>query len=172
MHARACCGAAARHTPGLRAQRCRFGASCKYSHAETNLVRLLRHLRAARATLDVCVFNITCDEIAAAILDAHARGVRVRVITDDEQARSQGSDVRRLAAAGVQCVADNSPYHMHHKFALVDGGLLMNGSLNWTVQGVKSNEENVMVTRDAAFVRAFGTQFEKMWGQFAHNRVA
>jgi mitochondrial cardiolipin hydrolase len=66
-------------------QQCRFGASCKYSHQETNLVKLIRHLQAARSTLDICVFNITLDDITAAISDAHKRGVRVRIITDDEQ---------------------------------------------------------------------------------------
>ena len=87
------------------------------------------------------------------------------------QSVSRGSDISRLAQAGVQVVADNSEFHMHHKFAIIDGRLLLNGSLNWTVQGVKSNEENVMVTSDAAFIKSFSEHFERMWRQFAHNRV-
>lgn len=42
-------------------------------------------LRSAQRTLDVCVFTITCDEIADALIQAHQRGVRVRVISDNDQ---------------------------------------------------------------------------------------
>ena len=47
--------------------------------------RLLSVLRSAQRTLDVCVFTITCDEIADALLQAHQRGVRVRIISDNDQ---------------------------------------------------------------------------------------
>jgi cardiolipin hydrolase len=49
--------------------------------------RLLQFLGSARTSLDVCVFTITCDEIAGALLEAHKRGVRVRIISDNEQVR-------------------------------------------------------------------------------------
>jgi phosphatidylserine/phosphatidylglycerophosphate/cardiolipin synthase-like enzyme len=87
------------------------------------------------------------------------------------QARSQGSDVRRLAQAGIPCVADNSPFHMHHKFAIVDGATLLTGSLNWTVQAVQSNQENVIITDDAALVHAFAGCFAQLWRQFSGNSV-
>jgi phosphatidylserine/phosphatidylglycerophosphate/cardiolipin synthase-like enzyme len=66
-------------------QHCRFGSSCKYSHQETNLVKLLKVLKAAKQTVDVCVFNITCDDIANTLAALHKQGVRVRIVTDDEQ---------------------------------------------------------------------------------------
>lgn len=66
-------------------QHCRFGDRCKYSHAQTSLVKMLSVLRGAQRTLDVCVFNITLDDIANTLLDLHRRGVQVRIITDDEQ---------------------------------------------------------------------------------------
>jgi mitochondrial cardiolipin hydrolase len=87
------------------------------------------------------------------------------------QATTQGSDISQLAQGGIPCIADNSPFHMHHKFAIVDGRLLMNGSLNWTVQGVKSNEENVMITSDATMVKAFSDHFERLWNKFRSNPV-
>jgi phosphatidylserine/phosphatidylglycerophosphate/cardiolipin synthase-like enzyme len=51
------------------------------------LRRLLQVLGSAKRTLDVCVFTITCDEIADALIQAHQRGVRVRVISDNDQVR-------------------------------------------------------------------------------------
>ena len=47
--------------------------------------RFLKYFAQTRSTLDVAVFTITCNEIAAAVEDCHKRGVKVRIITDDEQ---------------------------------------------------------------------------------------
>lgn len=47
--------------------------------------RLLQFLGSARSSIDVCVFTITCDEIAEALLAAQKRGVRVRIISDNDQ---------------------------------------------------------------------------------------
>lgn len=44
------------------------------------------------------------------------RGVRVRVITDVEQQRGQGSDAERIRQAGIALRYDlEDKYHMHHK---------------------------------------------------------
>jgi phosphatidylserine/phosphatidylglycerophosphate/cardiolipin synthase-like enzyme len=87
------------------------------------------------------------------------------------QDTTKGCGVWQLVQEGVHCVADNSPFHMHHKFAIVDSRLLLNGSLNWTVQGVKHNEENVMITTDPVMVRKFKEQFEHLWSKFSGNPV-
>lgn len=68
-------------------------------------------------------------------------------------------------------VHDNSSYHMHHKFCIVDGTKVLNGSLNWSFQGVKNNQENVMVSTDPAFVKPFQDRFTVMWSKFAKNMV-
>ena len=38
---------------------------------------------------------------ADALLDAHKRNVRIRIISDDDQMASTGSDVQRLKDAGI-----------------------------------------------------------------------
>lgn len=77
--------------PAPAVQHCRYGASCKYSHEETSLVKLLARLKAAQRGVDVCVFTITCDDIANALLDLHKAGKQVRIVTDDEQARPRSA---------------------------------------------------------------------------------
>ena len=40
---------------------------------------------------------------------------QVRIVTDDECASAQGSDIAYLQDAGIEVRMDNSPAHMHHK---------------------------------------------------------
>ena len=55
--------------------------------------------------------------------------------------------------------------HMHHKFAIFDGDLLLNGSFNWTRSASELNEENLIITPDPVLVRAFAGRFEELWGR-------
>ena len=42
----------------------------------------------------------------------------------------------------------------------------MNGSFNWTVQAVVSNNENVMIASDIQMVKQYVSYFEKTWQEF------
>ena len=51
---------------------------------EKNIEKLISYLGKAQRSMNICVFNLTNDRLANAIHDAHKRGVKVRVISDDE----------------------------------------------------------------------------------------
>lgn len=116
-----------------------------------------------KSTVDVCVFTITDDRLSESILNAHRRGVRIRIITDDDKSGDAGSDADRLASAGIQVHVDRSEYHMHHKFALFDGNLLLNGSYNWTRGAAENNEENFVITDDPRLINRFQQTFDELW---------
>ncbi|MET4729388.1 cardiolipin hydrolase [Lysobacter enzymogenes] len=132
-------------------------------------LRKLRELcRSAKRSMDVCVYTISDDRLAEEILACHQRGIAVRVISDNDKRYDDGSDVPRLLESGVPLRLDDSPFHMHHKFALFDGRLLANGSFNWTRSATTSNEENLVVTDDANLVRSFSGHFEALWDKFGN----
>ncbi|MCC6620310.1 MAG: endonuclease [Deltaproteobacteria bacterium] len=127
--------------------------------------RIIHAFRSARARVDVCVFTVTDDRITRAILDAHRRGVKIRVVSDDDKSGDLGSDIERLAEAGVSVRIDRTPVHMHHKFAIFDGDMLMTGSYNWTRSANDENHENLLVTFDPALVAAYTKELERVWSQ-------
>jgi phosphatidylserine/phosphatidylglycerophosphate/cardiolipin synthase-like enzyme len=131
------------------------------------VARIVSLARGARASIDVCVFTLTDDRLAAALLDARRRRVSVRLVTDDEKAYDRGSDVDRLAAAGIPVRIDSSPSHMHHKFAIFDGTTLLTGSYNWTRGAADENQENFCVVGDRRLVTAYARVFEGLWARFA-----
>ena len=136
-----------------------------FSPGDGCLSTILGELGRTRKTADICVFTITDDRITNAIVAAHQRGVVVRIITDNDKQYDLGSDIERLRGAGVALKVDESEHHMHHKFAVLDGASLLNGSYNWTRSAATFNEENLIVTSDAALVATFSRQFREMWQQ-------
>ncbi|KAG8467816.1 hypothetical protein KFE25_006868 [Diacronema lutheri] len=149
---------------------------------------VLNLLGNATVSLDICVYTITDRQLVERILAAHARRVRVRIVTDDKKAFDQGSAVFSLAQAGIPTVvaeqeagweppapgssangggsADGGgarERHMHHKFAVVDGSVLLTGSFNWTHAAHERNCENLLVTDDAYFVARYAAEFERTW---------
>lgn len=136
-----------------------------FSPGEDCLRMILGRLNGCRSSADICVFTITDDRIAEAILAAHRRGVRVRVITDNEKSEDLGSDIPKFLAAGMPLKVDRTPYHMHHKFAIFDGRRLLNGSYNWTRGAARDNEENLTDTADPRLLAAFQAQFDELWAR-------
>jgi len=142
-------------------------AEAYFSPGEDCRRKLIRLLNCAADKVDICVFTITDDRIAEAILKAHRHKVAVRVIADNDKANDPGSDVDRIARSGVAVRLDRSDYHMHHKFALFDGSAVVTGSYNWTRSAADYNEENLIVAHDPRLVQAFSGVFERLWEEFA-----
>lgn len=118
------------------------------------------------STLDICVYTITDDRISKAVLDAHARGVAVRVITDYEKVRASGSDIISFMHAGMDVRTDDDRAYMHHKFAIFDQRVVLTGSYNWTRGAAGGNQENILVTGERGVAEAFGEEFERLWTRY------
>jgi mitochondrial cardiolipin hydrolase len=142
-------------------------ASAYFSPGEDCRRAIIGLLAAARKAVDACVFTITDDRLADALIAAHRRGVAVRVLTDDAKAEDLGSDAARLEAAGIPLRVDRSPFHMHHKFAVFDGSKLLTGSYNWTRGAASDNEENLIVVDEPRLVGPFLATFERLWSRLA-----
>lgn len=125
--------------------------------------RIKQLLDRAKQKIDICVFTITDDRITDSILDAHARGVQVQVISDDDKATDIGSDVYNMKSRGIAVRTDSVPDHMHHKYALFDRKTLLTGSYNWTRSAARANQDNFIVTDHAGLVRQFSNHFDQLW---------
>lgn len=128
---------------------------------------ITQQLQSARRTADLCVFTISDDRITEEVLAAHRRGVKVRLITDNDKTYDTGSDIARIRSAGVLVVEDRTDAHMHHKFAIFDGLRLLNGSYNWTRSASTINEENLVLSAEPVLVRRFLDEFDQLWRELS-----
>jgi cardiolipin hydrolase len=122
-------------------------------------------LDSAKTSIDLCVFTISDERLAGKITDAFRRGIKVRIISDDQKIFDEGSQVKSLHAAGLPVKVDHSRYHMHNKFGVIDSRITFSGSYNWTYTAREHNQENLVVTTNYDIVHQFNNEFNKLWEQ-------
>ncbi|KAK9500057.1 hypothetical protein O3M35_001397 [Rhynocoris fuscipes] len=133
------------------------------------LCYILRLVENSNKTLDVCIYFLSANVFGEAILKAHRKGVRVRVIADISNTRNRNSWIFKFLEEGIpvrQKVSDNL---MHHKFLIVDNEIVVNGSMNFTLCGAFSNWEMVLVSSQPSLVKQFSNGFQKLWDSFDNH---
>ena len=117
--------------------------------------RLAAAINATNNTLDIAAFELNNEVITEAIIDAHERGVTVRVVTDDEHGlEDDDSTIVELELAGIPIVDDERSALMHNKFMIMDGITVWLGSMNYTMNGVYRNNNNAISLRSRAGSRS------------------
>jgi len=127
---------------------------------------IISKLKQAKKEVKVCVFTITDNQIGSLLRDMHFNGIDVKIISDNQKKDDRGSDIYYLKEKGLNIRIDETEAHMHHKFAIIDNTILINGSYNWTVSAAEKNQENIIVTDNRDFVKAFLKEFDKLWDKF------
>ena len=121
-------------------------------------IDLLQH------TLDIAVYEFNSPAITAAVLRAHARGVTVRFVTDDDGGLGEAdTTVNQLVDAGIPVVPDNRSALMHDKFMILDSTLVITGSWNYTINDTYRNNNNALVLRSQSAVQDYQAEFDEMF---------
>ncbi|HOG17877.1 MAG: Phospholipase D precursor [Syntrophaceae bacterium PtaU1.Bin231] len=108
---------------------------------------IVRQIDGARSELLVQAYSFTSREIAAALLRAHKRGVRVRIILDKSNRSAKYSSADFAAHAGIPTFIDARHAIAHNKIMILDRETVITGSFNFTRAAEESNAENVLVIR-------------------------
>ena len=137
-----------------------------FSPGEDCVNALLGLIQGSHQQLQICVFTISDNRLREALLQAHKRGVQVRIITDNDKTEDKGSDIDWLDQQGVPVRVDRTRHHMHHKFVIADSKQIATGSFNWTMSASKYNHENILLMNDKNVIREFSEEFERLWVTF------
>ncbi len=127
--------------------------------------RLVQAIGDSGRTIDLAIYNLTAFELAEALQAAQTRGVRVRILTDQENLQAGNATIGRLRRRGIPVRALGVPEQslMHNKFAVFDGRLAATGSYNWTQSAEHANYENLVVLDDPEVVAQFQREFQRLW---------
>ena len=135
---------------------------------------LIRTIDRAERSIELAVFSFTDGAVADALGRAAERGVVVRAILDQRQARQKSSQAITLRARRCQVrllSGTGRGWLMHHKFLLVDGRLLWTGSYNFTGNADRNNAENGLVLEDPKVAARYREEFERIWKEGVKRRT-
>jgi PLD-like domain len=130
-----------------------------YAPAE-NLERVdVDLLHSAHTKIDLAAYSLTDWPVIDALIDAHRRGVVVRIVLDPSQ--QHALDRLREITGSIRMKAPG-PY-MHLKSYAIDGRILRSGSANLSASGLKQQDNDLVILRDSVSTHAFETRFEQIW---------
>ena len=122
---------------------------------------LVEAIDAARLSVDLAAYSLSLNSVRDALLRAHARGLRVRVVMEsDNRGRS---DVDQLVEAGIPVLGDRREGLMHNKFVLIDNSEVWTGSMNFTDSGTYEDHNCLIRIRSVKMAENYAREFEEMF---------
>jgi phosphatidylserine/phosphatidylglycerophosphate/cardiolipin synthase-like enzyme len=145
---------------------------------------IIRGLNSAQTQIEVAALELDDLELGQALKNAAARGVRVRLFTDDTYRRearlSLGSKSQDKAPSdakpdspkatrrcetlfALRVCYDTRKALMHHKFILLDQVGLWTGSTNLTWNAFARNNENSLYLAHPGLLKAYRQEFDALF---------
>jgi phosphatidylserine/phosphatidylglycerophosphate/cardiolipin synthase-like enzyme len=122
---------------------------------------LVGAIDAARLSIDVAAYSLTLNSVRFALINAHKRGVQVRVVM--ESTNMDRSDPQALIEAGIPVVGDNLDGLMHNKFIVIDKSEVWLGSMNFTDSGTYEDNNNLMRIHSTKIAENYSVEFKEMF---------
>lgn len=133
---------------------------------------LVEAIDSARLTLDVAIYSLSLNSVRSALIRAHNRGVRVRMVMESDN--MDRADPQAIQDAGIPILGDRREGLMHNKFVVIDGYEVWTGSANFTDSGAYDDNNFILRIRSMKMAENFTKEFEEMFAEdkFGDNTAA
>ncbi len=126
--------------------------------------RILYWIGRANRTIHILIYSFSLDSIGNALVDAHRRGIEVKVVFEESWTGGVFED-DKLRAAGIAVRTDTNSRSMNNKVMIVDGVVVVTGSYDWSETAQIFNNENLIVIKSASIGSMYEGEFSRIWGQ-------
>ena len=127
----------------------------------TNL--LIPIINNSKKSIYIETFIFTHKALAQSLINAHKRGVDIKIIADATNASSSHAMVKLLRQNGIKVKVENYAGKMHMKTIIADNDYFIAGSMNLSNSGENYNDENIMIIRNKQINLNARKFFEYLW---------
>ncbi len=131
---------------------------------------VIREIQVAQKSIHIVAFelkyypghqNSNQNKIVNALVDAHNRGVDVRIIMDEYSKKDNA--YKFLKEKGIGIRYDSEDITTHAKLIIIDGKTVILGSTNFSYYGLEKNHETDILIDAEQVAEYFEGYFEELW---------
>jgi phosphatidylserine/phosphatidylglycerophosphate/cardiolipin synthase-like enzyme len=122
---------------------------------------IISEIEQAKTGILVQAYSFTSAPIAKALVGAHKKGVKVQAILDKSQRTGKYTSATFLMNAGIPTFIDDKHAIAHNKIMIIDRGIVITGSFNFTKAAEEKNAENVLIIKDKALAKVYLENWQK-----------
>ena len=141
--------------------------SVSFSATDDTKALLVEWVNKANTSIHLMVNRIVTGNLSAALIDAHTRGISLQVIIDTDERYTQGSAFTDLLTSGIDIRGDNKLLTMNNKAMILDDGIVVTGSYDWTPNAEITQDNNVIILNNEQVSELYSSEFERIWNQTA-----
>lgn len=131
---------------------------------------LVEAIDRARYQVDGALYDFNLWSIRNALLRAHQRGVKVRLVVETDAMDRE--EIQELIDAGIPVASDQQPGLMHNKFFIIDASEVWTGSMNYTLNGAYRHLNNLVRMRSPLLAENYTVEFEEMFLDGCYGEIA
>ena len=125
--------------------------------------RILELIKNAKTYIYIPTFLITHNEIATELINAHNRGVDIRIIIDANSVTTRNTKHSQLRKSGIMLKTENYAGKLHAKTMIIDDTYFVSGSMNFSNSGANKNDENLIIIKDKDIAKLHRNFFLYLW---------
>ena len=114
----------------------------------------------AKSSIYVMAYAFTSKPIAAALMEAHGRGVEVKILIDRSQLKAKHTQLLDILQKGIAVFIDSAPGIAHNKVMIFDEKRVLTGSFNFSHGAETKNAENILFIQDPDLAQVYKKNWE------------
>jgi len=123
-------------------------------------------VNSAKQTIEFEMYAFTSYDIADALIDKNDEGLVVKGVLDKTwNENSRYSKYDYLKENGVDVLKDGNKFTLHDKVMIIDSGIVITGSYNYTVSADEDNAENLVILYNKNIASKYKNEFEIIYNQ-------
>ena len=124
---------------------------------------IVKAIDASEREVLVQAYGFTHNGIAQALVRAHERGVKVRVLLDQKSQSTNRYVMGLLTDAQIELRQDGKHAIAHNKVVVIDQVIVITGSFNFTNSAASRNAENFLVLKSEDLAEQYRLQWKNHW---------
>lgn len=124
---------------------------------------IVQTIDASQREVLVQAYGFTHNAIAQALVRAHQRGVKIRVLLDKKSEKTNRYVIDLLTQAPIDMRYDGKHAIAHNKVMVIDESVVITGSFNFTNSAETRNAENVLVLKSDELAKRYKSEWQSHW---------